>query len=124
MKSYATVFVLMSFLVACGEEPGAGQERAAARPVTEQAGILSGQQAYDAICAGCHEEGVDGAPKTGDRAAWQGRSWLWEAVLFEHAREGYDGMPGKGGVETLDEATVTRAAEYMLLLAFPERPPD
>lgn len=120
MKRYA--IVLMSCLAACGES-GTGQVPDTTL-AAEQASGLSGQQAYDAICAGCHEEGVDGAPKTGDRAAWQGKSWLWEAVLFEHAREGYNSMPKKGGAEALDEATVTRAAEYMLLLAFPERPPD
>ena len=123
MKPYA-VFVLMSILAACSEEPGTAFAPGGAGSAAGQTGILTGQQAYDAICARCHENGVGGAPKTGDRAAWQGRSWLWEAVLFEHAREGFDGMPEKGGAEALDDATVTRAAEYMLLRAFPERPPD
>lgn len=124
MKRFAAVFVFVSFLAACGEESRTVVEPGAEGLISAQSGLLTGQQAYEAICAGCHEEGVNGAPKTGDRAAWQGRSWLWEAVLFEHARDGFDGMPEKGGAETLDAATVTRAAEHMLLLAFPERPPD
>ena len=80
---------------------------------------LTGKEAYDLVCAGCHEEGVDGAPRTGDREAWAGRSWLWEAVLFEHAKDGYMEMPAKGGDETLDDATVEMAAEYMLLRTHP-----
>lgn len=80
---------------------------------------LAGKEAYDLVCANCHEEGVDGAPKTGDREAWAGRSWLWEAVLFEHAKEGYMEMPAKGGDATLDDATVEMAAEYMLLRTHP-----
>ena len=81
---------------------------------------LAGKDAYDQVCASCHEEGVDGAPKTGDREAWAGRSWLWEAVLFEHAKDGYMSMPAKGGDETLDDATVEMAAEYMLSRTFPD----
>lgn len=81
---------------------------------------LSGKQAYEQICASCHEEGLDGAPKTGDREAWDKRSRLWEAVLSEHAKIGYGEMPAKGGDATLDDGTVTRAAEYMLTLTYPE----
>jgi len=85
---------------------------------------LTGQAAYELACASCHEEGVDGAPQTGDPEAWAGRSMLWEAVLFKHANEGYLDMPAKGGDPTLDEATVERAAEYMLTLTFPDVPKD
>ena len=84
---------------------------------------LAGKQAYDQACASCHDEGVDGAPKTGDREAWAGRSWLWEAVLFEHAKDGYLSMPAKGGDESLDDAAVEMAAEYMLTKTFPDAPP-
>ena len=83
-----------------------------------------GQQAYNDICAGCHDEGLDGAPRTGDREAWNQRSRLWEAVLFEHANNGYYQMPAKGGAEALDDATVARAAEYMLTLTYPDTPRD
>lgn len=84
---------------------------------------LTGKQAYDLVCARCHAEGLNGAPKTGDREAWAGRSWLWEAVLFEHAKEGYMEMPAKGGADDLDDTTVEMAAEYMLSLTFPEVSP-
>ena len=84
----------------------------------------NGQKAYAAACAHCHDEGVDGAPKTGDPEAWASRSWLWEAVLFEHAQEGYLTMPARGGDESLDDATVARAAEYMLTVTFPDAPRD
>ena len=83
---------------------------------------LTAKQAYDKVCAECHEEGLNGAPKTGDQEAWAGRSWLWEAVLFEHAKDGYLNMPAKGGDESLDDATVEMAAEYMLTRTFPDAP--
>jgi cytochrome c5 len=81
---------------------------------------IAGKEAYDQACARCHEEGLDGAPRTGDRDAWVGRSWLWEAVLFEHANAGYMAMPAKGGEEGLDDAEVEKAAEYMLTKTFPD----
>jgi len=45
-------------------------------------------------------------------------------VLFEHANNGYYQMPAKGGAEALDDATVARAAEYMLTLTYPDTPRD
>lgn len=85
---------------------------------------VSGEAAYRAACAHCHDSGVDGAPVTGDADSWSGRSPLWEAVLADHAKNGYLGMPAKGGVDTLPDAMVSRAVEYMLLRTFPDRPPD
>lgn len=85
---------------------------------------LTGSEAYEQACASCHEDGVDGAPRTGDPAAWSGRSPLWEAVLIEHANKGYGKMPAKGGDATLDDAAVARAAEYMLTQTFPDVPKD
>lgn len=74
----------------------------------------TGEEAYRLVCARCHDDGSNGAPGIDDRDAWAGRSWLWEAVLFEHAKNGYNEMPAKGGETSLDDATVERAAEYML----------
>jgi cytochrome c5 len=93
-------------------------------PEPVSAATLSGVEAYELACAGCHDEGLNGAPKTGDRQAWSGRSWLWEAVLFEHAEGGYLTMPAKGGNAMLDDITVSKAAEYMLTQTFPEAPRD
>jgi len=81
---------------------------------------LTGKQAYEEICAGCHNEGVNGAPRTGDRDAWDGRSRLWEAVLTEHAKQGYGDMPARGGANILSDAETIKAADYMLTLTYPE----
>ena len=91
-----------------------------APPPAENTMQLTGKQAYEQACAQCHDEGVDGAPKTGDREAWTGRSWLWEAVLFEHAKDGFMAMPAQGGEEALDDAIVEMAAEYMLSKTYPD----
>jgi len=123
MLRISTLLAVAVLGVACGD---AGNDQAPstsltiAPPPVDDTIQLTGKQAYDRVCAHCHDEGVDGAPRTGDREAWANRSWLWEAVLFEHAKAGYMGMPAKGGDEVLNDATVERAAEYMLTKTFPD----
>jgi len=92
------------------------------QPVVPVSQMLAGQQAYQNACAGCHEEGVDGAPATGDPEAWSGRSSLWVAVLEEHAKEGYLGMPAQGNGSTDEE--ISAATTYMLTLTHPEQRPE
>lgn len=117
--------IVVLFLAGCGEsgDEAAPATASSAQVPADDTVALTGKQAYDQVCASCHDEGVDGAPRTGDRDAWTGRSWLWEAVLFEHAKDGYLEMPAKGGDESLDDATVEMAAEYMLTKTFPDAPP-
>jgi cytochrome c5 len=99
----------------------AHSDRTAPSPPPQTDSMWStGKLAYENICAGCHEQGVDGAPRTGDRDAWDGRSRLWAAVLTEHAKKGYGAMPARGGMDTLSDADVNRAAEYMMRLTYPE----
>ena len=125
MNRYIVSLFLVLVLTGCGQkDPGELVLTAPESVVTMSPNgvLLAGKQAYEEICAGCHEEGLDGAPRTGDRDDWEGRSWLWEAVLFEHARCGYEDMPAKGGCTTLDDVAVTKAAEYMMALTYPEMP--
>ena len=49
---------------------------------------------------------------------------FWEAVLFEHANQGFLKMPGKGGKQELSEYDVDVAAEYMLNISHPRLPAD
>ena len=125
MNKYIASLFLVWMLTGCAENGSGESALTQSEPEeirTFDSALVIGQRAYEDLCAGCHEEGLDGAPKTGDRVAWEGRSWLWEAVLFEHARSGYNDMPAKGGDSTLDEATVTKAAEYMMALTYPDMP--
>ena len=85
---------------------------------------VSGEQAYEMVCASCHETGAGGAPVTGDADSWSGRSPLWEAVLVEHAENGYLAMPARGGATELPDAVVSRATEYMMLRTYPALPRD
>lgn len=83
-----------------------------------------GKATYEEACASCHDSGEGGAPRTGRREDWAGRSDMWQAVLFNHAKSGYLDMPGKGGRPELSDQAVEAAAEYMLNRTFPELPRD
>ena len=86
--------------------------------------LALGRETYEGVCASCHDEGRDGAPTKGDQASWANRSPLWSAVLIEHAKSGYLGMPAKGGHEELTDRAVEAAGEYMLSETFPQMPRD
>lgn len=105
-------------------EQAAVNEQAPPSPAAIETSAISGRQAYETTCAHCHETGLDGAPITGNAADWENRSQLWQAVLMEHAKDGYLEMPAKGGDLNLSDSTVSAAAEYMLEITFPNRPPD
>lgn len=130
----AVAAVAAALMSACGPGGESGAQRAdvASEPaepaVGQQSGLsavnVSGETAYRAACAHCHDTGVDGAPVTGDPDSWSNRSPLWESVLADHAKSGYLAMPARGGVDTLPDSVVSRATEYMLLQTFPDRPPD
>ena len=85
---------------------------------------ISGQEAYETQCAGCHETGINGAPVVGDRAYWENRSRLWQAVIMDHAKTGYLDMPARGGRSDLSDETIELAVEYMLELTFADLPAD
>lgn len=86
--------------------------------------LQDGAIAYQRICATCHETGTQGAPQTGQPEDWQDRSHLWEAVLFEHAEQGFIKMPARGGADHATDYDVRVAAEYMLTITHPGLPAD
>ncbi len=88
----------------------------AATPAAAPA-VADGKAAYDASCAACHESGMMGAPKPGDKAAWAPRIAQGNALLLSHATDGFKGkvgmMPAKGGKATLTSAEISSIVTYM-----------
>lgn len=75
--------------------------------------LQSGEAVYKASCSACHAAGVDGAPRTGDAAAWAPRIRQSFDLLVKHAVEGFKKMPAKGGNSNLDAIEVARAVAFM-----------
>lgn len=77
----------------------------------------TGKKAYDTACIACHDAGIAGAPKFGDKAAWSARIAQGPSVLYDHAIKGFQGkagvMPPKGG-SALPDADVKAAVDYMV----------
>ena len=53
-----------------------------------QGGAGVGKSTYEQVCAGCHVSGVAGAPKFGDKAAWEPRIATGMDALYKAALEG------------------------------------
>jgi hypothetical protein len=62
----------------------------------------------------CHQEGVGGAPRIGDRAAWIPRAKIGFDVLVRSAINGHGGMPARGGLANLTDGEIRAAIAYML----------
>ena len=73
----------------------------------------SGEQVVQAACASCHQTGVGGAPKIGDRAAWIPRATKGYDIVVRSAIKGHGGMPARGGMADLTDAELRNAVTYM-----------
>jgi len=76
------------------------------------AGSRGGEEIYKGVCGACHDNGVAGAPKTGDAAAWAPRIKLGLEGLTKSAIAGKNAMPPKGGSDATD-AELARAIAFM-----------
>jgi len=73
-----------------------------------------GRVIYVQTCAQCHANGLAGAPKIGDKAAWTQRLALGRAAMLTTVLKGKGGMPPKGGNASLSDAEARAATDYML----------
>ena len=73
---------------------------------------------YVYSCATCHEDGLGGAPVTGDRDEWERRIAKGVAKVRSNALEGFEGgtgiMPAKGGNLDLSDEQVIALVDYMI----------
>ena len=77
-------------------------------------GMLTGEQVYGQVCKTCHEGGLAGAPKFGDKAAWAKVVAQGEKLSYDHALNGIRAMPARGGNSDLTDDEVKRAVAFMM----------
>ena len=73
----------------------------------------SGEAIYNTICKACHDAGVAGAPKTGDKAAWAPRLATGQAALLKSVINGKNAMPPRAGDSSLSDDELKSAVEFL-----------
>ena len=89
---------------------GKWTEPASAREV---AAVRTGQQVVQAQCFKCHQDGLHGAPRIGDREAWVPRLKQGVEHAVRSAIRGHGGMPPRGDKADLTDAEIRNAILYM-----------
>ena len=100
-------------ILAGSEELAAAQ----AMPVAAEqvAAPMTGPQIYNATCSLCHMPGnAVNAPALGDAAAWAPRVAQGRELLNQHALQGLNAMPPKGGRPDLSDEEILATVDYML----------
>lgn len=87
---------------------------AATQAVAEVAQAVDGEKVYKGLCFSCHDSGIAGAPKLGDKAAWAPRIAGGIEALYASALNGKNAMPAKGGNPALSDAEVKAAVDFMV----------
>jgi cytochrome c5 len=81
----------------------------------------NGTELFEQTCSVCHGQGIAGAPKAGDKAAWGPRIAEGKATLYQHALQGFQGktgiMPPKGGRTDVPDDLVKQAVDHMVQMA-------
>jgi cytochrome c5 len=72
-----------------------------------------GEQIVKAQCAKCHQAGLNGAPRIGDRDAWIPRLKRGIDYLVRSAINGHGPMPPRGGMADLTDSEIRGAIVYM-----------
>ncbi|MBK1851150.1 cytochrome c5 family protein [Marinobacter sp. 1-4A] len=93
-----------------GEECG----EAAAATETASSGPRSGSEVYDAVCMACHTTGAAGAPVIGNASDWAPRIDQGMETLINHAINGFNAMPAKGGCASCPDEEIQAAVEHIV----------
>lgn len=108
---------------AAAQPAAAPAETAQAAPAAESApaaaaansdiDLAAGEKLYKAVCFACHNFGIAGAPKFGDKAAWAPLIATGMDSMVKISIEGKGAMPARGG-STASDADITAAVHYMV----------
>jgi len=95
----------------------AGPVLAEEQPSTER--LKEGWAVFNRTCTVCHWPGVGGAPRIGDKNAWEERIDRGRTALYRHAINGWTGpsgklMPARGGNWNLTDDQVRAAVDYII----------
>ena len=90
------------------------QAETTAAATVASADVSKGKQVYDSACMACHSTGAAGAPKLGDKAAWEPRVAQGVETLVQHSITGIRAMPPRGTCAACSDEDLKAAVEYMV----------
>ena len=76
--------------------------------------IAKGEIIFKSTCKVCHAQGINGAPIVGNSKMWGERIKQGIPTLVEHATNGFNLMPAKGGNTELTSEEISAAVTYMV----------
>ncbi|MCE8017343.1 cytochrome c5 family protein [Halomonas sp. MCCC 1A17488] len=94
-----------------GEECGTA---AAAASDSGGDGAVDGEAIYGQVCMACHDSGAAGAPVRGEEDAWAERVDKGWDTLLDHAINGFNAMPARGGNPNLSDEEVAAATAHLV----------
>ncbi len=74
----------------------------------------NGEAVYNQACMACHMTGAAGAPIRGNEEAWTPRMEQGVETLYDHALNGFNAMPARGGNPGLSDEEVKAAVDYLI----------
>lgn len=86
---------------------------AAGKAVAVSSGPRSGADVFNTYCTACHGTGVMGAPKAGDKGAWNDRLAKGFDSALANAIKGLNLMPAKGTCADCSDEELSNAIKYM-----------
>jgi len=93
-------------------EPQTNTPQKIVQPASQQA---SGAEIYQKYCAVCHTSGVAGAPRKGDKSAWQQRGGMAKLDdLVRSAIKGKNAMPARGTCTQCSDEEIKAAVIYLM----------
>ncbi|WP_101758387.1 cytochrome c5 family protein [Oceanicoccus sp. KOV_DT_Chl] len=98
--------VLLITVAACAERKSA--------QAAVDSRLVEGEVLYKANCKVCHAQAINGAPIPGNKKMWGARAQQGITTLVQHASEGYELMPAKGGNNALTDQQLELAITFML----------
>jgi len=76
--------------------------------------LARGKEIYDHVCATCHNDGKLGAPKLGDKEAWQPLIEKNIDVLVYNTIHGYKNNPVRGACNECSDTDIIAAVKYIV----------
>ncbi|MCB1645141.1 MAG: cytochrome c5 family protein [Pseudomonadales bacterium] len=99
--------------IVCVQGDDCASGAAGAEVAAAGGGAFDAEATYGTTCATCHATGAAGAPKLGDVAAWAPRLEKGMDMLYDHAINGFNGMPAKGMCFTCSDDDIKALVDYL-----------